>query len=83
LYGTLYWAYGVPISFYSDQDTHFKVTRSSKENQENEYNNESITQIQRALSECSSEIIFAKSPQAKRRIERSFSTTQDHLVSLF
>jgi hypothetical protein len=38
------------------------------------------TQIERAMSELGVEVIWAHSPQAKGRIERSFGTFQDRLV---
>lgn len=39
-----------------------------------------FSQIQRACEELGIEIIFANSPEAKGRIERSFDTLQDRLV---
>ena len=39
-----------------------------------------FSQVKRACSELDIEIIFANSPQAKGRIERSFDTFQDRLV---
>lgn len=39
-----------------------------------------ITQVQRALEELGVELIFAYTPQAKGRVERSFGTWQSRLV---
>ncbi|MEM7018095.1 MAG: ISNCY family transposase [Pseudomonadota bacterium] len=39
-----------------------------------------FSQVQRACEELGIEIIFAKSPQGKGRIERSFDTFQDRLI---
>ena len=39
-----------------------------------------FSQMQRACEELGIEIIFANSPQGKRRIERAFDTFQDRLV---
>ncbi len=39
-----------------------------------------FSQVQRACSELSIEIIFANSPQGKGRVERAFDTFQDRLI---
>ena len=39
-----------------------------------------FSQVKRALSELGIEIIFAQSPEAKGRIERSFQTLQDRMI---
>jgi uncharacterized short protein YbdD (DUF466 family) len=39
-----------------------------------------LTQFQRACSELDIELIYARSPQAKGRVERVFNTLQDRLV---
>jgi hypothetical protein len=40
------------------------------------------TQIQRALDELGVRMIFAGSPEAKGRVERSFKTARDRLIKL-
>lgn len=70
---------GIPIAFYVDQAAHFRTTR-----------HESIhvqltgvydeTQIARALSSIGTQLILARSPQAKGRVERLFETFQDRLI---
>jgi hypothetical protein len=63
--------HGRPISIYVDRGKVFKVNLGDKK---------SITQYHRMLQELDIELIFAYSPQAKGRIERSYKTLQDRLV---
>jgi len=55
--------YGKPLAFYSDEHSVFRVNQNSQ-----------ITQFDRILNELNIDIIFANSPQAKRRV------VQDRLV---
>jgi hypothetical protein len=71
--------YGRPQALYTDRASHFKVNRAIDASSEE---NPPETQIQRALEELGINIIFAKSPQAKGRVERSYRTIQDRLVKL-
>lgn len=64
---------GRPLSFYTDRGKVFKVNIHNEEN-------DRFTQYQRALSELDIELIHARSPQAKGRVERLFGTLQDRLV---
>lgn len=66
--------HGRPLALYSDRHGVFKVNRSDA------LTGEGITQFGRAMKELSIEPIFANSPQAKGRIERSNRTLQDRLV---
>jgi transposase InsO family protein len=73
--------YGLPQSLYVDRSPIFRVTRTGygrvlKHIMKAPY----ITQVQRALEELGVELIFAYTPQAKGRIERSFGTWQSRLV---
>ena len=71
--------YGVPASLYVDRHSAYKTTRQPNLDEElkGEY---AKTQFSRALSEVGTKAIFAHSPQAKGRIERTFGTFQDRLV---
>jgi hypothetical protein len=62
--------HGVPKALYTDMYSVFKV------NQGEGY----ITQFGRAMKELSIELIFARTPQAKGRVERANGTLQDRLV---
>jgi len=66
--------HGRPVALYSDKHVVFKVNKSEA------LNGEGITQFGRAMRELEIEPIFANSPQAKGRIERSNRTLQDRLV---
>lgn len=71
--------YGIPQSVYIDKHTTYKSTK--KPSLEDELNNQkALTQFARALSELGVHIIYAHSPQAKGRVERSFKTHQDRLI---
>ncbi len=65
--------YGIPRSFYTDYGSVFSVNTNNPDR-------EKITQFERALKELDIEIIHARSPQAKGRVERSNKTHQDRLI---
>ena len=70
---------GIPQQVYLDMHATYKSPK--KASIEEELNNQrSLTQVGRALKELGVDIIYAHSPQAKGRIERSFETHQDRLV---
>ena len=66
--------YGRPLAIYSDKHTIFKSPKSEDK--------PSDTQFGRAMKELGIELIFANSPQAKGRVERSHGTVQDRLIKL-
>jgi transposase InsO family protein len=65
--------YGRPLALYSDRGSTYKVNNSK-----DSINHK--TQYQRMLQEVNIELIHARSPQAKGRVERLFKTLQDRLV---
>lgn len=66
--------FGRPLACYSDKHGIFKV------NQSNYSKTECETQYGRALRELGIDLIYANSPQAKGRVERTNETLQDRLV---
>jgi len=62
--------YGRPKEIYADRGKVFKVNMGQKKN---------ITQYNRMLNELDTKLTFARSPQAKGRVERLFKTLQDRL----
>jgi hypothetical protein len=74
--------YGLPKSIYVDRSPIFKVIRRGgvgrilRPTFEAAY----VTQFKGALDELGVELIYAYSPQAKGRVERSFGTWQGRLV---
>ena len=67
---------GKPVSIYVDRFSTYKVNHKNAED-----NKEFRTQFQGALeNELGIKVIFARSPQAKGRVERMNSTFQDRLV---
>ena len=71
--------YGIPQSVYLDKHSTYKSTK--KPTLEDELNNQkNLTQFARALSELGVTVIYADSPQAKGRVERSFETHQDRFI---
>lgn len=66
--------YGKPKSIYLDRGSVYKVNKSVFDDPD------ILTQFERACKELGIEIIHAKSPQAKGRIENVFGTLQDRLV---
>ena len=59
--------YGIPKSFYTDHGSVF-------------YAENSLTDVGRAMQSLGVKLIFAKSPQAKGRVERGNRTHQDRLI---
>lgn len=66
--------HGRPVALYSDKHAVFKVNKSDG------IRGEGNTQFGRAMQELDIKMIFANSPQAKGRIERSNRTLQDRLT---
>lgn len=65
---------GVPVAFYSDKFSVFRVSTPSS------IHKTAITQFRRALNTLGIDLICANSPQAKGRVERANQTFQDRLV---
>ena len=72
--GTLIQSYGIPLALYSDRHGVFKHTPPSE-------TAAAPTQFSRAMGEIGVQLIFARSPQAKGRVERTAGTLQDRLVT--
>lgn len=66
--------HGKPVALYSDKHGVFRVNRSGA------LSGDGFTQFGRAIKELGIQMVFANSPQAKGRIERSNRTLQDRLV---
>lgn len=71
--------YGRPVAFYVDRDSVYKVNRQANL-EEQLRDSQPLSQFGRAMAELGIEVIWAHSPQAKGRVERSFKTHQDRLV---
>lgn len=71
--------HGRPVSYYVDRDSIYKINRQASIEEELK-DEPGMTQFDRALRELGIGLIFAHSPQAKGRVERSFRTHQDRLV---
>ena len=67
-------SYGIPLALYSDRHSVFKHTPPSE-------TAATPTQFSRAMGELGVQLIFARSPQAKGRVERTAGTLQDRLGS--
>lgn len=70
---------GIPLAFYVDRHSSLKTTRHGGLHMSQI--GDKPTQVERALDELGINLIFARSPQAKGRVERLFKTFQDRLVS--
>jgi len=68
--------YGVPRAIYTDYSSVYHVPRS----QRSQTKKKQLTEVGRALERLGVEHIFAGSPQAKGRVERSNRTHQDRLI---
>ena len=65
---------GIPLALYADRHAVFKHTPSSE-------TRAGPTQFSREMDELGIQLIFARSPQAKGRVERAAGTFQDRLVT--
>ena len=65
---------GVPVALYTDRHGVFKHTPGSGLDG-------ASTQFSRAMAELGIQMIFARSPQAKGRVERTAGTFQDRLIT--
>ena len=65
--------HGIPYELYVDRGKVFKVNLNNEEE-------DRITQYRRAIEELGTKMTYARSPQAKGRVERLFGTLQDRLV---
>jgi transposase len=70
--------FGIPVSIYADRHTIFQSPNKAKAVFDSSIT-VNDTQLGRALKELSVELIAARSPQAKGRIERLWATLQDRL----
>jgi hypothetical protein len=71
---------GRMVEVYTDRHAMFAVTLRTGENHTERLAADRLTQIGRGLRELGIGWIAAQSPNAKGRVERSFSTDQDRLV---
>jgi len=73
---------GIPLAIYSDRHTVFRRPSPTGETLETSIaNNRKPTQFGRAMKELGVTQVFAHSPEAKGRVERTNGTFQDRLVS--
>jgi Helix-turn-helix domain len=66
--------YGRPLALYTDRDSIFEYQSKGRGDPNG------LTQFGRALQELGIDLILARSPQAKGRVERFFETAQDRWV---
>ena len=66
---------GVPLALYTDRHAVFRAPAQQRAGREG------ATQFARAMAELGVRLIFARSPQAKGRVERMVGTFQDRLVT--
>lgn len=73
--------HGVPLAVYADRHTIFRSPKTDKLSLEDELNGKKVkdTQFGRAMAELSINLIWAKTAQAKGRIERLWETLQSRL----
>ena len=73
--------HGIPLSIYRDQHGTLQRNDQHWSLEEQLAGRQFPTQVGRALDELGIEAIVARSPQAKGRIERTWRTFQDRLIS--
>src|SRR5690606_26978979 len=73
-------AHGLPGLLYPDRHSIYRVNTAAADEQEARTGERPLTQMGRALEQLQVELVCAKSPQAKGRVERMNGTLQDRLV---
>lgn len=73
--------HGIPLAVYSDRHSIFSRNDDHWTREEQLRGRQDPTQVARALEHLGVELILARSPQAKGRIERAWQTFQDRLIS--
>lgn len=74
--------HGIPLALYSDRHVVFRKSRPSGETEKSNLTGKpKPTQFGRAMQELGVTQIFARSPEAKGRVERANGTFQDRLVA--
>lgn len=78
------WAnlYGLPWQLYPDRHSIHRVNDQGADEIENCTGNRPLTRFGQSMDDLKVKMIYAKSPQAKGRVERSNGTFQDRLVKL-
>lgn len=73
--------HGVPLAVYTDCHTIFRSPKADKLSLDDELSGKTVktTQFGRAMAELGINLLWAKSPQAKGRIERLWQTLQSRL----
>jgi len=71
---------GLPMALYVDKDSIYRVNDPQAQEQGRQRGREPLSQFGRAMKQLGVEMIFANSPQAKGRVERTNGTLQDRLV---
>ena len=72
--------HGLPLSLYVDKDSIYRVNDEVAREKGRQCGREVLTQFGRAMKELGVKMIFADSPQAKGRVERTHGTMQDRLI---
>ena len=73
--------YGLPMEIYSDRHAIFRTTKKLTEVEELEGIERPLSDFGKGLAELGIGQIFAKSPEAKGRVERLWETFQDRLTA--
>jgi len=72
---------GLPLALYVDRDSIYRVNdEEARQKAREKGQKEPLTQFGRAMGQLGVQMIFARSPQAKGRVERVNRTFQDRLV---
>lgn len=80
LFGRYVRKYGLPTALYVDKDSIYRVNDPLAREHGQQRGQMPLTQFGRGMRQLGVELIFANSPQAKGRVERTNGTLQDRLV---
>lgn len=76
--------YGIPFSYYVDQHSIFRYVRDRDKfyvwREYNKFTDDVDPQFKMVLQDLGSDVVYALSPEAKGKVERSYHWLQDHIV---
>jgi transposase len=71
---------GLPMALYVDKDSIYRINDPQAREEGRQRGREPLSQFGRAMKQLGVKMIFANSPQAQGRVERTNGTLQDRLV---
>lgn len=83
---SVFLTYGTPLKYYVDQHSVFRYVKNRDQqspwNNYSKFTDDVDPQWKQVVNECSTEVIYALSPQAKGKVERPYRWLQERIVRI-